>query len=65
MSKKLKMEDIYYIDRMCTDIIDSLNNISAELSKTHYLHSSKDRAKFKRLRVQLSKELLEIERKIY
>ena len=65
MTNKLKMQDIAYVDRMCEDIIQSLNNIAKEYTKTCFIHSSQDRAKFRRLRVQLAKELINIERKIY
>jgi hypothetical protein len=60
---KINKNKIQYIEFMSKLIIDCLENISK--LKEDYIYHNSDRAKFKRLRLELTKELLNIEKEIY
>lgn len=62
----IKNKDIEYIKEMTNQIVDSMNNTLKEFhSEQGRIWSSSNRAKFKRLRVELTKELFKIEKELY
>lgn len=64
---KLTREKVNYVNSMSKELIKSLKEILKyyENNNDRYLYSSENRAKFKRLRVELTKELMQIQRVIY
>ena len=59
-------KDVLYIEMLTQDLVGSLQQVLQEYEKNDkYIFSSKHRAKFKRLRVELAKKLMEIQGKIY
>lgn len=69
MSKKLKLiknEEIIYIQQVMNKIIESLKQVNEELSENeHYIFSSKARARFDKLRIELNQELLNMKKRLY
>lgn len=63
LSKKLNMQDVTYVENMCADLVKSLA-ICLKYGEDYVYHSP-ERARFKRLRVELGKKLMEIQKKIY
>lgn len=61
---KLEKKKVEYIEFMTKELVKSLYKISDQL-KNEYVYASEDRAKFKRLRVELTKELMDVQREIY
>lgn len=61
---KLEKKKVEYIEFMAKELVKSLYKISAQL-KNEYVYASEDRAKFKRLRVELAKELMDVQKEIY
>lgn len=61
---KLEKKKVEYIEFMTKELVKSLYKISDQL-KNEYVYASEDRAKFKRLRVELAKELMDVQREIY
>ncbi len=63
---KLSKDRILYIENMCKELIKSLKATQRELENNqNYIFTSANRAKFKRLRVELTKELMQIQNEIY
>jgi len=62
----LTNEEIKYIECMCRELVKNLKNVKEDLDKEdHYIFSSPNRAKFKRLRIELSNKLMEVQKQIY
>lgn len=62
----INKEYINYIENMSKELIRSLKESLIEYQvNNHYIYSSSNRAKFKRLRVELTKELMKVEQSIY
>lgn len=61
---KLEKKKVEYIEFMTKELVKSLYKISDQL-KNEYVYASEDRAKFKRLRVELTKELMDVQKEIY
>lgn len=61
--KKLSKNDVDYIETMCADLVKSLT-ICLKYGED-YVYQSPERARFKRLRVELGKKLMEIQKAIY
>lgn len=59
------VKQINYIDYISSELVAELKAIQSELEKNKYLFSSDSRARFKRLRVELTKELVKIEKQVY
>lgn len=64
---KIKSEEITYIKRLTQELVNSLSNVVNEQKEKgeYYIYQSPHRAKFKRLRIELSKVLLELEKQMY
>ena len=62
-----KKDKILYIENMCKELIKSLKDTQKEIESNeyYYLFQSPNRAKFKRLRVELTKELMKVQKDIY
>lgn len=59
-------KEVLYIEMLTQDLVESLQQVLQEYENNeNYIFSSKHRAKFKRLRVELAKKLMEIQGKIY
>ena len=58
-------ERIYFIESLQNELISALKKATNELQKEQYIYASSNRAKFKRLRVELTKQLFEAEKLIY
>lgn len=67
MSKDLTKKDVDYIESMSKDLVKSLREILKyyENNNDRYLYNSPERARFKRLRVELGKKLMEVQKEIY
>ena len=67
MSKDLTKKDVDYIESMSKDLVKSLREILKyyENNNDRYLYNSAERARFKRLRVELGKKLMEVQKEIY
>jgi hypothetical protein len=65
--QELTKKDVIYLEEMTKDIIKSLKIILKyyENNNDRYLYNSAERARFKRLRVELGKKLMEIQKIIY
>lgn len=61
----LTKEKINYLEIMQKELISSLKESLKELEKNEYLFHSSNRAKFKRLRVEITKKMVDIEKEIY
>ena len=61
--KNLSKNDVNYVENMCTDLVKSLK--SCLKYDDDYIYQMPERARFKRLRVELGKKLMEIQKKIY
>lgn len=63
---KIKQSDINYVESICEYLPQLLHDINNEIEKNdYYIYASKNRAKFDRLRLELSEKLLEIKKVIY
>ena len=67
MSKDLTKKDVDYIESISKDLVKSLREILKyyENNNDRYLYNSPERARFKRLRVELGKKLMEVQKEIY
>lgn len=65
--QELTKKDVIYLEEMTKNIIKSLKIILKyyENNNDRYLYNSAERARFKRLRVELGKKLMEIQKIIY
>lgn len=65
--KDLSKNDVNYVENMSKDLVHSLREILKyyENNNDRYLFNSPERARFKRLRVELGKKLMEIQKAIY
>lgn len=65
--KNLSENDVNYVENMSKDLVHSLREILKyyENNIDMYLYNSPERARFGRLRVELGKKLMEIQKKIY
>ena len=61
--KNLSKNDVNYVENMCADLVKSLK-ICLNYDDD-YIYKMPERARFKRLRVELGKKLMEIQNKIY
>ena len=61
--KNLSENDVNYVENMCADLVKSLK-ICLNYDDD-YIYQMPERARFKRLRVELGKKLMEIQKKIY
>ena len=62
--KDLSENDVNYVENMCADLVKSLE-ICLIYDDDDYIYQMPERARFKRLRVELGKKLMEIQNKIY
>lgn len=56
---------INYIDYISSELVKELKIVQKALNEEKHLFSNESRARFKRLRVELSKELVKVESIIY
>lgn len=61
---KINKERLNYIEQMMKEIIKALKDFNSEDTE-HYIYQSSNRAKFDRLRLELTKELLNLKKDIY
>ena len=64
MSEKLTDSEINYIAFICNILPRTLKAIQQE-QKDGYIYQSENRARFDRLRIEISKTLMKIRKKIY
>lgn len=60
--------DINYVQHLCKQLVNSMQDTLDEFNdknNSEYMYSSPHRAKFKRLRVELTKHLVQIEKQMY
>lgn len=57
--------EIQYLERMYNRSIDALKSFMLEEANNEYILSSRNRAEFNRLRLEITKELLRLENKMY
>lgn len=62
--KKITQEQINYIETMSKNLIKALKDFNKE-DNEYYCYASENRAKFNRLRLELTKELINIKKRIY
>ena len=67
MTKKINEKVINYVDYLCEMLPKILNNINEEYEKNKgiYIYSSSNRAQFDRLRLEMNKTLMKINKEIY
>lgn len=66
LSEKLNTQDITYVKNMCADLVKSLALYRKHIEDCDgYVFQNSERARFKRLRVELGKKLMEIQKAIY
>lgn len=61
----MKNTEIQYIERMYNRSINALKSFMLEEANDEYLFQSRNRAEFNRLRLEITKELLRLENKMY
>lgn len=64
MSENLTDKEINYIDFICDMLPKTLKAIQQE-QKDGYIYASENRARFDRLRIEITKTLMKIRKKIY
>lgn len=64
MSENLTDKEINYIDYICDMLPNTLKAIQQE-QKDGYIYASENRARFDRLRIEITKTLMQIRKKIY
>lgn len=64
MSKNIEKQTSY-IEYISSELVKELKSVNKELKENKFLFSSESRARFKRLRVELTKELVKLEGVIY
>lgn len=64
MSENLTDKEINYVDYICDMLPKTLKAIQQE-QKEGYIYASENRARFDRLRIEISKTLMKIRKKIY
>ena len=64
MSENLTDKEINYIDFICEMLPKTLKAIQQE-QKDGYIYASENRARFDRLRIEITKTLMKIRKKIY
>ena len=64
MSENLSDKEIDYIDYICDVLPKTLKAIQQE-QKDGYIYASENRARFDRLRIEITKTLMKIRKKIY
>ena len=64
MSDNLTDKEINYIDYICDMLPKTLKTIQQE-QKDGYIYASENRARFDRLRIEITKTLMKIRKKIY
>lgn len=64
MSKNLTDKEIDYVYYICDMLPTILKAIQRE-QKDGYIYASENRARFDRLRIEITKTLMEIKKKIY
>lgn len=57
--------EIQYLERMFDRSINALKSFMLEENNDEYIFSSRNRAEFNRLRLEITKELLRLENKMY
>ena len=64
-NKRLTNTELTYIEQLMNKIMESLKQVNLELSKDNYIYSSKARARFDKLRIELNTELLQVKKRLY
>ena len=64
MSEKLTDSEINYIEYICDMLPKTLKAVQQE-QKDGYIYASENRARFDRLRIEITKTLMKIRKKIY
>lgn len=64
MNENLTDKEINYIDYICDMLPKTLKAIQQE-QKDGYIYASENRARFDRLRIEISKTLMKMKKKIY
>ena len=64
MNDNLTDKEINYVDYICDMLPKTLKAIQQE-QKDGYIYASENRARFDRLRIEISKTLMKIRKKIY
>ena len=64
MSEKLTDNEINYVDYICDMLPKTLKAVQQE-QKEGYIYASENRARFDRLRIEITKTLMKIRKKIY
>lgn len=66
MIDKINTDRINYIETMTKELMKALKDTNKEIDKREgYLFQSNNRAKFERLRIELTKELLKVKKEWY
>ena len=63
--EKLKDNEIGYVEFICDMLPKTLKAIQEEQKQDHYIYQSENRARFDRLRIEITKTLMKIRKKIY
>ena len=63
--KKIPVEEINYIRTMCNQLIHAIEEYNKEVKEDEFIFASSNRAKFDRLRVELTKEMMKLRKKLY
>lgn len=58
-------EEIKYLEQMYKRSIKTLKEFMKEQNEDRYIFSSRNRAEFNRLRLEITRELLRLENKMY
>lgn len=64
MSENLTDKEINYVDYICDMLPKTLKAIQQE-QKNGYIYASENRARFDRLRIEITKTLMKIRKRIY
>lgn len=64
MNENLTDKEINYVDFICDMLPKTLKAVQQE-QKDGYIYASENRARFDRLRIEISKTLMKIRKKIY
>lgn len=64
MSDNLTDKEINYVDYICDMLPKTLKAIQQE-QKDGYIYASENRARFDRLRIEITKTLMQIRKRIY
>lgn len=62
---KIKNSTVLYIEALCVSLLQSMRAFNKEAENDDFIYSSSNRARFERLRIELAKELIAIQKTMY